>query len=217
MNLTLEPIDVLIMHGLAQQMQRLFGVRVIWLTSTDKAAVLQKAFGANAAELDPAALYPYMFLTPTSWAEATDRLGTFTYAKRGVSSVVSDDASRSFNVKLLPLDTTVSVELNTDRLEDVTNFARRWLFARRNNRLAFTVDYGDVSHNVTVELEGTVQIPTRAAVPDVQCYVVIVTLTVHGVTSEATLQSQVITGEIDLTAKVDGDTCWTFPIKRGTE
>lgn len=70
LNLTLEPLESLIMKGLQQKIQNLTEARTIWVSSTDKTLALQELFGSpNAGTNELNIEYPYIFLNLTSWAE----------------------------------------------------------------------------------------------------------------------------------------------------
>lgn len=220
-NLRLIPVDQFITEGVAQKCRQIFCPHVTWLTSTDKMQVIQRMFGNTAAaEYDTSMgrVYPYLLLTLSSISLSPDRLNSRYTASRGLPAVVTTDGNHTYNVNFLPARFAVTAELYTQRLADVTEFATRWLFAARQNLLAFEVGYGRASFSVTVELDDNVAIPQRdATTGSIGEYVATVTMTVHGYVSESVLIEAPVARELSITetiattsGTVGPGSVWTF-------
>jgi len=220
-NLKLDPIDRFITAGVAKRCRQVFCPYVAWLSSTDKTRVLQRMFGNTAAgEADTSfrTVYPYMLLTLNNVALAQDRMNTKYGASRGLPAVLSTDGIRTYNVNFLPANFSVTVELYTPLMEDVTSYTTRWLFANRQNLLAFDVDYGRASFGITVEMDESLSVPQRdATTGNLAEYVVSSSFIVKGYVSEAVLIEAQVAKDVAITHVVDtqggstvSSSSWTF-------
>lgn len=213
LNLTLKPVESFIYAGLAKEMTQLFLPRpdkakghapAIWLNSADKKNALRTALGIESADRSsPTISYPNLFLNVTTMAEATGRMNVTRFAKRGQTVIVSDDKRRGYRVHFIPMDITIGVEFVTNSMKEVDKFVSRWMFARRNGHLKFNVDYGSLSFSVGMELDASVQIPTREADPESPGeYVVTPSLVIEGFISQPTLIEQQVATHLNVEMQV---------------
>jgi hypothetical protein len=104
---------------------------------------------------------------------------------------------RAYNVHLLPVDYTVSVDYVTNSAQAMRTFASEWLFAKRKQWLSFVVNYGNVDLAIRVEPSGQISLPLREAdVGSQPTYTASTTLVVHGYISQATLVEQQIVSSL---------------------
>lgn len=222
LNLRLDPIDVFVTDGFLQRCRQVFCPNVVWLTSTNKMDVVQRAFGNPAAgDQDRTVGYPYMLASLQSVTLAQDRMNTLYGATRGLQTVLQTDGNNTYNVNFLPVDMSVSLEFVSDSMRAVMDYAARWMFANRNNLLAFEVNYGRTTFTVVTLFDEALQIPqrdaTRGSLPE---YVVTGTCTIKGFVSESVLiQAQVANKIVESTtfatalgepATSDNTTTWAF-------
>lgn len=213
LNVTLEPLESLILKGIQQKFQNLTGAKTIWTSSSDKTLTLQQLFGnPSSTTNDVTITYPYIFLTVNSVSESETRLHNRTSSMRGYPSVITDDQKRAYNVKFLALDTAVGIQFVTNSYKQVLRFANLWMFARRDGWLKFDVAYGRTHFGVHVDMENSLSLPQREADPeDVSEYVVEGNFTIHGFMSFATLIEQQVANRVEYDFQLpEATTFWSF-------
>lgn len=220
LNLTLEPLESLVLKGVQQKFQTLTGAKTAWVSSSDKTLTLQQLFGHPGSTTNDLTLtYPYAFLTITSVSESETRLHNRTSSMRGYPAVITDDQKRAYNVKFLAIDTLVNVQFVTNSYKQVLRFANTWMFARRDGWLKFDVAYGRTHFGIGVEMENNLSMPLREADPeDVSEYVVEGSFTVQGFMSFATLIEQQVANRVGYDFQLpEGLTFWSFITPQETD
>jgi hypothetical protein len=216
-NLTLDPIEKFIFAGLQEKTLEVFEAKSIWATSTDKTKLLQRLFGNQASgATDVEVKYPYMILTLGSMTTSEARGSIKVHNMFGLQTAIKpdNDEKRTFRVKMLPTDFSVSVEYVTNNFQEVLRYANTWMFARVNGWLKFNVRYGDAVLSCSSDLDSTVTIPQRDSdLTNVQEYTVTSNLTLQGFVSFGVLQEQQIIDKVlvDSAVKADENTSeWSF-------
>lgn len=213
LNLKLSPVEDFIFSGLQAKILQVFQAPSVWATSTDKIHAVKKLFSSSKV------VYPYACLILDEYTEAPDRGNGRSSSLRGLPAVLSDDMRRMYRVKYLPTDFRVTLEFTTNDFKEVTSFANRWMFARKEGRLSFNVFYGQANFGVSCVLDGTVTIPKRDGDPTaVSEYLVSSGLVIRGFISNPTLiegqikDTLIVTGALDEKDPDTGDnrSLWTI-------
>lgn len=200
LNQELQPLENFIFSGFQQRFNEVFKCPPVWVTSTDKTKTLQKLFGNTTAGATDKVPYPYAFLTLTDFTESTDRYHRKIMNMRGMRVIVGDDLKRAFRVKLNPMDFRVQVEFVTNRYEQARTFAKDWLFAKNNGWLAFNVQYGQLTVTIKVDVNGTVNLPSREAdLDNIPEYTLTADATIQGFLSYATLMEEQLQTQVEIT------------------
>jgi hypothetical protein len=213
LNITLEPVESIIMKGLQGKIQNLTEAKTVWVSSTDKTRALQELFGDVGSDVNEINVtYPYVFLTLSSFGESEGRLHNRRSAMRGLPSVIVDDQKRCFNVKFMAVDFVINFQYVTNSYKQAQRMAALWLFARKNGWFKFDVQYGRTQFGIGIEMDPSVNIPTREAdLEDLSEYTVEATMTVQGFMSFPTLVEQQVANQLDIIASLnDGTTLWEF-------
>lgn len=177
-------VDQFILEGVQQQFLKLFNMPSVWTTSTDKIKALEKIF-PDKQQPDFKITYPYAFLILGAWQKSPDRGNRRASSLRGTRVDVSTDVKSSTNVRTLPVDMTVSVEMYFNRYLDMTDTGRRWMFMQERGSLNFQIAYGQSSFDISVIPEDNITFPQREADPDnVQEYVMTTSMVIRGHISE---------------------------------
>lgn len=183
----LQPVDSFVKEGLAQKIKQQFQAETMFVSSTDKLRQL-KVVTQNAP-----VKYPYIFLFVQSWSAASDRYNSNRLARQGLPVRVTTGDNQFQMVRVLPVNFEVELTFITNKydgigLDAVDGFARRWLFARRNGSLGFTINYGMTDFPVAYTVTEALSIPPRESPVDQEpVYQVVGNLTVQGYISEPVL------------------------------
>lgn len=216
LNLKLDPIETFIFSGLQQRFLEVFEAKSIWVTSSDKAKLLQKLFGTSGSSAnDLQVTYPYAFLTLGTVAVAENRQSRKALGLYGLqTAVITDDAKRAYRVKVAPVDFTVSVEFVTNNYQDVLRYVNTWIFARDNGWLKFNIQYGQALASVSLDMDSSLSIPQREAdLSNVQDYTVASTLVIQGYMSFPVLMEQQLVDTVVTTTEIGSDVSsatWAF-------
>ena len=189
MQTRLQPVDEFVFHGLSQKMQQSFQATSVYQTSPDKLKALQTVLNGKTPE------YPFVFLNVQTWRAASDRYHSRRLATEGLPVRLTGDNGQVELARVVPTNFEVEVSFVTNaydsrdqRIMSVKDFARRWLFCRRNGALNFTVNYGMTNFPVTCVLGESTTMPSRETPVDAEpVYTATATLTVQGYTSEPVL------------------------------
>jgi len=205
LTLTLEPLENYVFAGIQQKFAEKFGVPTTWSTSSDAIQQVAKAQGGRNQ-----ISYPFIILTLESCTIASTRGNVKSQALRGAQSVVVTDERRTFNVKYIPVDFDISVELRANSFSQITNFANRWVFSKVLGWLKFDIQYGTHHFGVSTEPMDSITIPKRDAEPGVvQEYILNTTIKILGYMSMPELLEQQIVDNLTITGQlneIDPDT-----------
>lgn len=219
LTLDLDPVENFIFAGVRKHVGEVVGGKTIWVTSNDKTKALQRLFGNVAAGAqDIKVVYPYCFLKLGNFQITTERWNSMALNLYGIKGAVFvDDQKRSYRVKLLPADIQVNLEYVTNSFMQARDMGKRFLFARHNGWLAFNVQYGRSTLEITCDLASDIQLPDREAdLGSVQEYVVSVSFTIRGFLSDSTLLEEQIVDNVVVTAELQskpGQTVWAFNLQ----
>lgn len=203
MDTTLQPVDYFALAGLAQKITQQFRAPAIYTTSPDQTRQLQAVQGKTPE-------YPYIFLNVQSWSAASDRYNANRLSRAGVPVSINTSGNQYEMARVVPANFEVEVTFVTNTqsgsdasLNSVSGFARRWLFARRNGSLNFTVNYGMTDFAITCTLSESVPTPPRESATDQPTeYRSQTNLTLHGYVSEPVLGKRGRVQEIILSEEV---------------
>jgi hypothetical protein len=193
------PIDNFIREGFALQMKKQFRCPAIFVSSIDKLRTLQMHLGGETPS------YPYIFMAIQSTSPNNDSFMSGRLARQGVPVSLNTDNNQFQMVRLLPANFEIEILYITNKYssvdtDSVEGYVRRWLFARRNGSLGFTVDYGLTQLGITYNLVESVPLPPRENPADQESiYQITTTATVHGFISEPELGSRGRINQIVLT------------------
>lgn len=193
----LRPIEELILKGLSDRFQQVFGCINTFTNTYEKMRVVQQMFDGKAVR------YPYMVLMMKGMYQNIESWNTNYMARRGLQAVVHDSNNAAYTVRLMPTSFDIDVEFYTNQFNlglegSVLSFAKQWLFARRIGSLKFETEYGRLVLQNNVELAPNVQIPTMENQAESESvYVVKASLTLQGYTSQAEL------GTVGIVQKVE--------------
>ena len=163
-------------------MLKVFNTPTVWSTSTDRVKALEKLFPDKNTKL----VYPYAFLFLNSWEMAADRGSLRHSSMRGTRIAVASDEKSLMQVRFLPVNFSIGVEWCSNSFLNVTDFARRWMFALSRGQLNFQVGYGDSNFDIKVTPAMDLTFPRREADPEnIQEYIVEASLTLQGIISES--------------------------------
>lgn len=217
-NLKLDPVEKFIFSGLQERALEVFEAKSIWATSTDKTKLIQRLFGTQASgSTETKVTYPYMVFILGTVTQSETRGSLKAQLMKGLQTAIQtdNDEKRTFRVKILPIDFSVSVEYCTNNFQDVLKYANTWMFARANGWLNFNVRYGEAVLSSKADLDSSVTIPQRDSdLNNVQEYVVTSNLTLQGHMSFGVLQEQQIVDTVlvseALVPKGSTTTQWSF-------
>lgn len=205
LNLTLKPVEQFVTEGLQQRIFEALNVRTAWLTSDDKAAVLQRVFGnQNQGPTDKTLQYPYGFLTLQS-TRVTEEIGNVhALAVRGLVAVFDGADTKAYRVRLMPTEFSIKFEYVHNDYRKILAFATTLLHAYRGGWLKFNIAYGRITLAASVTLEPNVSIPTKESrAGDNHEYTLEATIIVRSYSSIPTLIEQQVATQVELEANVD--------------
>ncbi len=204
MQTRLQPVDEFVFQGLSQKMQQAFQAGSVYQTSPDRLKALQTVQNGKTPE------YPFVFLNVQTWSAASDRYNSRRLATEGLPVRLTTDNGQIELVRVIPANFEIEVSFITPAYDtqgtkvlSVKDFARRWMFCRRNGALNFTVNYGMTNFPVTCILGDSVTAPPRETPVDAEpVYTATATLTVQGYVSEPVLGNRGRIKEIILSEEV---------------
>jgi hypothetical protein len=188
MTTEIQPLDYFVQAGFQQRFQQTFGaVKCAYVDVNDKIRIIQRVFGeGNQVQ------YPYAYLVVTRLAVNEHSYNPGYLSRRGI--VINVSAKDTYQtVRILPADFEIECTYITNKFQaveqgSVMSFARRWLMARRNGYLKFSIDYGKKQFGVGVTMDEAVDIPIRENITEAETSMEItVRATVHGYVSEPVL------------------------------
>jgi len=194
----LRPVEELILKGLSDRFQQVFGCINVFTNTYEKMRVVQQMFDGRPVK------YPYAIFMTKAMYQNTDSWNTNYMARRGMQAVVHDSNNAAYTVRLMPTSFDIDVEFYTNQFNlglesSVLSYAKQWLFARRTGSLKFETEYGRLVLQTQVELAPNVQIPTMENQAEGESvYIVKGSMTVHGYTSQAELGTVGIVQEVEL-------------------
>jgi hypothetical protein len=189
----IEPIEEAVFSGLRRKIARVFGIRAVFLNSTDEVQAIQKL-------TEKGIQYPYMFLSLSSMAETKDTYRAIPLLRRGIDTILTNDEKQVFKVTVLPTDFVMEVTYKDQNFVRLRNFAKLWLMAGRGGYLKYSVRYG-TTFDIHLVLSDDLSIPKREANPqDVQEYTLIANLTIRGYVSSSHLRDQQVANEVQVDA-----------------
>lgn len=188
MTTEIQPIDYFVLAGFQQRFQQTFGaVKCAYVNANDKTHIIQRLFGEGTQ-----VTYPYAYLVLKRQAANHESYNPGYLSRRGI--VVNISSKNTYQtVRILPVDFEIEITYITNKFQSVeqgsiTAFANRWLMARRNGYLKFSVDYGTNQFGIGVTLDEGVQIPIRENSTEAETSMEIVcSATIHGYISEPVL------------------------------
>ena len=170
-------------------MQQAFQATSVYQTSPDRLRALQAAQNGKTPE------YPFVFLNVQTWSAASGGYHSRRLSTEGLPVRLTTDNGQVELVRVIPTNFEVEVSFVTNaydtlgtKVVSVKDFARRWLFCRRNGALNFTVNYGMTNFPITCVLgENVTTAPRETPVDAEPVYTANTTLTVQGYVSEPVL------------------------------
>ncbi len=212
----LDTVDRFIFDGLQSRFFDVFNTPSVWVTATDKVKTLDKLFGERNEKVS----YPYVFLKLNAWELAEDRMNLRAGTLRGTRVSISNDEKSTIEMRYLPVNFQVAVELTTNNFRDLLDFGRRWLLSSKKGALNFQVEYGQTRFDIRVMPDPNISFPQREADPEnVQEYLAEMNLTIQGFISEAEPVEQAVidTVGMSMSAQIDKETpdvFWSFNIPK---
>lgn len=221
LNLTLKPVERFVMEGLQARIYEVMELRTGWLTSDDKATVLQKMFGQeNQGVHDASMRYPHGFLTLQSVRQLETIGNVHALSQRGLVAVYDGVDTRAMRVRLIPTEFSIKLEYVTNDYRNLLGFTTLLLMANRSGWLKFNVAYGRLTLAASVTMDPSISIPTKeSAAGQLQEYTLDATITVQSYSSLPTLLEQQVVTQVDLTAAVqdvggtNSETFWSWAPK----
>lgn len=150
----ISPLENLIFSGFAKRFYQVFGTPLVYTSSVDKKAAAAKMAGESRK-------YPFAFATFTTLAMDTERYSPRALSHRGIASQSSHDAVLAHRLSAIPTTTTFTLEYVSQELKEVHAFAKRWLFSSLEGSLKFSITYGVVDIDISVELDQEITMPQR--------------------------------------------------------
>jgi len=153
LNLELDPLERIVLDGLAQRHQRVLGFPFLWTTSSDSVQVLKRMFGNERVK------YPYGTLMLKTWTLSQDRGSLTAASRRGSICSVTTDEKRFYRMMYLPVDYEVQVVISSNSFGDILRAANAVMFAGTNGWFKFSAAYGANSFEVAVVPSDSLSIP----------------------------------------------------------
>lgn len=200
-NTQVQTVDSFILIGLQKRFHKVFNCPPLFVSSTDKAKTLEKAFEGKPVS------YPYAFLTVNSFSHGTDSYNGTSMSRHGLVTNVSTDGKSGYKAKVLPASFEIEVEYVAQSFDgsptSILGFARNWLFARRGGWLKFQVEYGRLDLGISVEMSDNVSLPKKDGSVNVeQKFELVTTMTVHGFVSYPILMDVPVAKEVQINGQV---------------
>jgi len=210
----LQPIDDFVKAGFQERMQQQFKRPMIYVTSPDKSRTVEHMLDGKRLE------YPYltalMQLSPN-----TESYNPNFISRKGLVALVDADGLTAHRVRILPTNFDVEITYYTNKFsgpedDNVSFFIRRWLFARRNGSLSFTINYGRLKSGIQVTASDQVPFtPRDAPTEGISEYQVTTSATIHGYISEPVLGTVGIVNTVALLEAEGLSGGQFFPFERG--
>jgi hypothetical protein len=211
----LETVDRFVADGLQQRFFDVFNTPAAWVTSTDKAKIVDKLFAHNNNKVS----YPYVFLRLNTWELSEQRMSIRHGTLRGTRVSVSEDTRTTVEMRYLPVDFQVGVEFVTNNYRDMLDFGRRWLLSGLNGGLNFQIEFGETRFDIKTIIDRNINFPLREADPEnVQEYTTDGGLIMQGYISESEVIKQEIIDKVEIQMSVQDtrpeSSFWKFQIPR---
>jgi hypothetical protein len=188
MTTEIQPLDYFVLAGFQQRFQQTFGgVKCAYVNANDKARIIQRVFGEGET-----LTYPYAYLVVKRQGINEHSYNPGYLSRRGIVVNISDKNTYQ-TVRILPVDFDIECTYVTNEFRSVGQgsalaFVRRWLMARRNGYLKFSVDYGTNQFGIGVDMDENIPIPIRENITEAETSLEIVcNCVIHGYISEPIL------------------------------
>lgn len=188
LNLNLDPVERIVLDGLAQRHQRVLGFPFLWTTSSDSVQILKRMFGNERVK------YPYGTLCLKSWAVSKERGSLTAASRRGGICSITTDQKRFYRLIFLPVDFEVQVGIRSNSFASILKAANSVIFGGVCGWFKFSAAYGGMSFEIAVTPSDTLTLPEASSdSEDSKEYELDFTETVHGFISYPTLlEGQVV-------------------------
>ena len=195
-NITVEPIDKFVLHGLQKKLGQLFSCTCILTQSTDRKRILSEI-----SEKQGGLKYPYLFVRVSTITRIVDHATKAAVLNGSIVSTQED--GHAYRVHYLPVILTVETTYITNSAQNTQSFANDWLFARDSGQAAFNVNYGHTSFPVQISLDESVSLAERdASLDSVQEYQVTGSLSCRSWISRSYLVNQEVATKVSVEQKV---------------
>jgi hypothetical protein len=182
LNLELDPVERIVLDGLAQRHQRVLGFPFLWTTSSDSIQTLKRMFGNERVK------YPYGTLMLKSWTLSKERGSLTAAGRRGSICSITTDQKRFYRLLYLPVDFEVQVVVKSNSFANILRAANSVLFGGTNGWFKFSAAYGGISFEIAVNVADSLSLPEVASdSEEPKEYLLDFTETVQGFISYPTL------------------------------
>lgn len=188
MSTEIQTLDYYVLAGFQQRFQQTFGaVKCAYVNANDKVRILQHVFGEGEQ-----ITYPYAYLVLKRMGVNEHSYNPGYLSRRGV--VININTKNTYQtVRILPVDFEIECTYVTNQFQSIDQgsvlaFSRRWLTARRNGYLKYSIDYGNKQFGIGVDMDDNVHIPIRENITESETSMeIVVSCTLHGYISEPVL------------------------------
>lgn len=211
----IQPIDDFVFAGFQQRLQQQFDCETLYVTASDKTRVAQRLRDGKPLE------YPYITVFPQSIDQDNESYSSNFMGKTGLVAIIDDNTKQAHKVRLIPTVFEFEVIYTTNAFKgsdknNVLFFIRRWLLARRNGWLSFTINYGRLRASIQAVGASNVPFTQRENSTDTTTeYQVVTSATVHGYVSEPELGTVGIVNTVALLEAEGLSGGQYFPFDRG--